>query len=473
MTGDRKPTYDELAALVVQQAAVIDALTARVADLERQLGMNSRNSSKPPSTEGLAKPAPKPLRKKTGRKPGGQEGHRGATLTQSPTPDVVVTHSPDVRTDCGEHLTADSDTSTTVRQVFDLPEIHAEITEHCLTRRQCSCGCVTDPDAPTGVNAPVQYGPRVKAAMVNLTCGQFVSITRTAELLTDMLGIPVSTGSVASAQVAAAEGLDPVIDTIAAGIVASPVVHADETGLRVAGKLHWGHSLSTDTLSLVNVHPKRGREGIEAVGVIPALSGTLVHDAWAPYFCYDGVDHQLCAAHVHRELISVIDHYEHATGSRHCWAQQVLTALLAVQKEVARVLAAGGAAVDAGWLDAKREFISLSARAGARSSVPGKVGTKHRALGRRIDRRCEEYLLFATPAGIAAGVPPDNNAAEREVRMMKFKQKVSGCCRTLSGARVFMRVRSYVQTARKQSRSVFGVLTDLFSGRAWLPTVPA
>ena len=162
MTGDRKPTYDELAALVVQQAAVIDALTARVADLERQLGMNSRNSSKPPSTEGLAKPAPKPLRKKTGRKPGGQEGHRGATLTQSPTPDVVVTHSPDVRTDCGEHLTADSDTSTTVRQVFDLPEIHAEITEHHLTRRRCSCGCVTSPDAPTRVNTPVQYGARGK-----------------------------------------------------------------------------------------------------------------------------------------------------------------------------------------------------------------------------------------------------------------------------------------------------------------------
>ncbi|MCI1749380.1 MAG: IS66 family transposase [Acidipropionibacterium sp.] len=481
MATRRRPTYDELTELVASQAAQITtmkadhaaevaalttqitALNARIADLERQLQSSSRNSSKPPSSDGLAAPAPKSLRTRSGRTPGGQHGHTGTTLRQTDHPDHVIVHAPGHCPDCGGALDESCDTGAVARQVVELPPLRAIVTEHRLITRRCACGHQTTAPAPAGVNAPVQYGPRAKAIMVYLTAGQHVAIARTATTMSDLLGIPVATGSVAAALAAAGDQrLDGFMETIGAAISSAPVVHADETGLRVAGTLHWVHSASTPGHSHLSVHPQRGRAAMDAAGVLPQVTGVLVHDAWSPYDGFGDADHQLCAAHVLRELIAVIDyHAAHDPPDSFCWAQQVLDALLVLIHDPDA--AAGD--VDAGVLAAQRRLIVDAAILGAQSLVAGKVGRKHRALARRIGARIDDYLRFAT----VEGLPPDNNAAEREVRMVKVHQKVSGCYRSLPGANRFVRLRSYLATAAKQSRNGFGVLVDLFDGHPWMP----
>lgn len=463
MPRSRKPTYDELVGLVAAQAAQIAELKARIAELERQLGSSSRNSSKPPSSDGLAKPAPRSLRRPSGRRPGGQPGHPGATLRQVGDPDHVVVHAPQWCRACGGVLDASADTAVTARQVVDLPQVRAQVTEHRIVTRRCACGARTAGVVPAGVNAPVSYGPRARAAMVYLAAGQYVPVGRVASTMADLLGVPVSTGAVAAAvEAAGGHGLDAFIDQVAGRIAAAPVVHADETGLRVAGRLHWVHSASTGQFSHISVHPKRGRAGMDAAGILPGYSGVLVHDAWAPYDTYDGLDHQLCCAHLLRELVAVIDYHDaHDPPGVFCWARQVIEVLLGLIRDPG---AAAGHA-DPGFLAAQRRLVTDAALRGAETTAPGKVGAKHRALARRISTRIDDYLRFAT----TPGVPPDNNAAEREIRMVKIHQKVSGTHRTLTGAEGFVRLRSYLATAAKHARNTYTVLVDLFNGHAWTP----
>lgn len=456
MPRSRKPTYDELVGLVAAQAA-------QIAELERQLGSTSRNSSKPPSADGLAKPAPKSLRRPSERHPGGQPGHPGAALRQVDHPDHIVTHAPDRCPACGGVLDECCDVGVVARQVVDLPQVRAVVTEHQILTRRCACGHLTAGTAPAGVAAPVSYGPAARAAMVYLAAGQYIPIRRVAVTMADLLGMPVSTGAVAAAvEQAGGEPLDAFTGQVAGRIAASPVVHADETGLRVAGKLHWVHSASTGQYSHISVHRRRGRAGMDAAGILPGCTGVLVHDAWAPYDTYEHVDHQLCCAHLIRELVAVADHHDaHDPPGAFCWARQVLDALLPLIRDPH---AAAGQA-DPGLLEAGRRLIVDAARLGADSGVPGEVGAKHRALARRISARIDDYLRFATTPGLA----PDNNAAEREIRMVKVHQKVSGCHRTLTGAEGFLRLRSYLSTATKQACNTYQVLGDLFNGQAWTP----
>lgn len=463
MPRSRKPTYDELVALVAAQAAQIAELKARIAELERQLGSNSRNSSKPPASDGLAKPAPRSLRRPSGRRPGGQPGHPGATLRQVADPDHVIIHAPDRCPACGGVLDECCDVGSVTRQVVELPAVRAVVTEHRIITRRCACGTRAAGQAPTGVAAPVQYGPRARAAMVYLAAGQYVPIGRVAATMTDLLGVPVAAGTVAAAvEAAGGEGLDAFTGQVAGRIAGSPIVHADETGLRVAGKLHWVHSASTSQYSHISVHARRGRAGMDAAGVLPGFSGVLVHDAWAPYDTYDGIDHQLCCAHLIRELTAVAEYHDaHDPPGAFCWARQVIEVLLTLIRDPG---AAAGHA-DPKVLAAGRRLITDAALRGAESGVPGKVGANHRALARRIGARIDDYLRFATTPGLA----PDNNAAEREIRMVKVHQKVSGCHRTLTGAVGFLRLRSYLATATKQARNTYDALIDLFNGQAWTP----
>ncbi|AXE39863.1 IS66 family transposase [Acidipropionibacterium virtanenii] len=463
MPRSRKPTYDELVALVAAQAAQIAELKARIAELERQLGSTSRNSSKPPSTDGLAKPAPKSLRRPSGKKPGGQPGHPGTTLRQVDHPDHVVVHAPGRCPACGGVLDGSCDGGVVARQVVELPQVRVTVTEHRILTRRCACGALAAGTAPAGVNAPVSYGPRARAAMAYLAAGQYIPIRRVASTLADLLGMPVATGTVASAvEQAGGEHLDEFTDQVAAGIAASPIVHADETGLRVAGKLHWVHSASTGRYSHISVHPKRGRKGMDAAGILPGFSGILVHDAWAPYDTLTGPAHQLCCAHLLRELVAVADYHDaHDPPGAFCWARQVLDALLVLIRDPH---AAAGKA-DPQFLARQRRLVTDAALLGAASEVPGKVGAKHRALARRIGARIDDYLRFATTPGLE----PDNNAAEREIRMVKVHHKVSGTHRTLTGAEGFLRLRSYLATTAKQARNTYQALIDLFNGQAWTP----
>ena len=461
----QKPTYEELAELVVAQAARIIEQDARIADLERRLGMNSKNSSTPPSSEGLAKPSAKSLRKPSGRKPGGQQGRQGLTLRQVADPDEIIRHEPSCCKGCGDTLADAPETRFTRRQVFDLPPVHIRVVEHQLVTRQCGCGTVTTADAPDAVNAPVQYGPAILAVIVYLYMGQYLSKNRTAKAMAELFNTPVSEGTVGSATARAANDLGAFGIAVADRIAAADLAHFDETGFRAAGKLHWLHSASTAMFTWITCHRRRGKIGMDAARVLPRFTGTAVHDAWAPYDNYRQITHALCNAHVQRELVAVTEyHNDNPTASgieSWCWAQQVIDSLL-VLKDLAED-SIGPVAPET--LAHHRQAIVHAAHIGVTDSPQGKVGNKHRALARRLIRRIEDYLRFATDPI----VPWDNNPAEREIRMPKLRQKVSGGMRTLTGAEHFAALRSYIATTGKHGITTIDALTRLTTRNPWIP----
>src|SRR3954471_7824519 len=253
------PTYEELAALVVALQARIAEQDAEIAELRRQLAASSRNSSKPPSSDGLDKPAPKSLRGRSGRKPGGQPGRQGRTLRQVAVPDEVVVHEPGACAGCGGPLAAEGAPARIIqRQVFDIPTITVRVVEHRLVSRRCPCGVVTSAAAPAGVNAPVSYGPHAAAIAVYLCLGQHLPVERTAALLGELFGTPMAAGTVAAWTSRAAAELEPFTAAARAALAGAELVHVDETGLRVAGRLHWLHVASSSRFTSLFCHAKRG-----------------------------------------------------------------------------------------------------------------------------------------------------------------------------------------------------------------------
>ena len=436
----------------------------RIAELEARLGQTPRNSSKPPSSEGLAKPAPRSLRKQSGRKPGGQGGHKGTTLAQAARPDREVRHEPGCCGRCGAGLAGRPVTGVERRQVFDLPLVRAEVTEHQLIERACGCGHRTRGTAPAGAQAPVQYGPRTAAVIVYLHAGQFLSKQRTALALAELFGIPCSPGTVAALTARAAGHLDGFTGQVRERIAASDVAGFDETGFRVAGRLAWVHCARTGKYTLLTVHPNRGGQAMDAMGVLPRFTGIAVHDAWAPYDTYTAVDHQLCCAHALRELQAVADA---APAGRWCWATQAAGALTAMQDLVREAISQDRDAVDPAALAAQVRLFRSAVLAGAGQTAArsGALMKKHNALARRLLDRQDDYLRFTQDFR----APPDNNGTERDIRMAKLKQKVSGCLRTMAGARQFCAIRSYLSTAAKHGLGLFDALIMLTEGQPWMP----
>ena len=461
-----KPTYEELAQLVAAQAVEIERLKARVAELEARLGMNSQNSSRPPSSDVFNKPAPKSLRRKSGRKPGGQPGREGRTLMQVADPDEVCRHEPVCCRRCGRALQRAAQVGVERRQVFDIPPISVRVIEHQLVAKRCPCGAVTRPPAPDGVAAPVQYGPGMTAVIVYLHVGQLLPKKRTAQAIADLFGVAVSEGAVAAATRRAANNLDEFADRVRDRITGATVAHFDETGFRVDGRLAWLHSASTKKYSLLTVHSKRGVQAMNAAGVLPRFTGIAVHDAWAPYDTYTAATHALCNAHLLRELQAVIDTWPDEQSW--CWAEQARRALLDLKAAVDQATAAGQTSLDPAILDRHARHIRDAATiAAADHTRHGQLAGKHRALARRIRDRHHDYLRFA----IDFTVPFDNNPAEQEIRMAKVRQKISGSMRTLTGAQQFTTIRSYTATARKHGIALLDALTQLAAGKPWLPQI--
>src|SRR3954454_21522701 len=355
------------------------------------------------------------------------------------------------------------------RQAFNIRQITVRVVEHRLVSRRCSCGVVTAAAGPARVGAPVQYGAHAAAIAGYLCLGQSLPVERTAGLLAELFGTPMAAGTVAAWTTRAAAGLAPFTAAARQALAEAELVHADETGLRVAGRLHWLHVASSTRFTSLFCHRKRGKEAIDAAGVLPHFTGIAVHDAFAPYARYRSATHALCNAHLLRELIAVVDH-QHAHPPPNsgdvpvgwCWAQQVIDALLAL-----KAITDTGVLPKPEILLGHRRLIISAALVGASAATgpPGAVGRRHRALARRIRRRMEDYLRFA----VDPRVPFDNNPAERDIRMVKIKQKVSGCMRTLVGAQDFAAMRSYLATAAKHGRRPFDVLTELTSGNVWIP----
>jgi transposase len=453
---------------VAAQADRIAQLDAEVAELRRQLGQNSRNSSKPPASDSpFTKPAPKSLRGKSGRKPGGQNGHPGSTLRQVADPNEILRHEPGPCLRCGAELVDAPEVGVERRQVFDLPPMTVRVTEHQLVARRCACGDTTCAAAPEGVVAPVQYGPRITAIVVYLYVGQFLSKKRAAQALAELFGTPVSEGTVATMTKRAADGLEDFLTLTKDRLADSQVVGFDETGLRVAGSLHWVHCARTDRYTLITCHTRRGRKGIDDAGVLGRFGGIAVHDAWAPYDTYLDATHQLCCAHALRELQGVAE--AAPPDAEWCWATQAADALVAMQQLVAEAIIAGADTVDPDALATQIGLYRSATLLGISQTATRSdaVMRKHNALARRLIDRQDDYLRFTRDWRI----PADNNGSERDIRMIKLRQKVSGCLRTLTGAKQFCAIRSYLATAAKHGKHFFDTLVMLAEGRPWLPAI--
>lgn len=438
-------------------------LRAENVDLRARLGRDSSNSSKPPSLDGLAKPAPKSLRKPSGRRPGGQPGREGRTLRQVDDPHQRVKHEPAACGGCGDDLAAAALVGVARRQVFDLPDIGVRVTEHQLMSRRCPCGHVTSGVAPEGVHAPVQYGPRATAAAVYLQQALFGAQARTAQAMVDLFGVAMSQGAVAAACARAGQALadSEFVDQVRDALCAAPRVHVDESGLRVAGKLHWVHVATTGTYTLLWVHPQRGRAGIDAGQVMDCFAGIAVHDAWAPYDTYTPEAHQLCCAHLLRELVAAA---QAAPGS--VWPRQATDALLALKTAMHTARAEMGS-VDVRLLTEQTALFRQAALVAVKDHQHDRssISRKLTALARRMRERIDDYLRFAHDPRSSF----DNNAAEQQIRMVKIRQKVSGGLRTLDGAQQFALIRSYLATAAAHGRNLMHALTELAEGCPWLP----
>jgi transposase len=460
-----QPSYEQLLALNAELAARLEQALARIAELEARLKQSSVNSSKPPSSDGIAKPAPKSLRKKTGRGPGRPAGQPGVTLEQVADPDVIVRHVPAACGGCGDDLAGGREVALTRRQVFDVPDPKVVVTEHQIVTVACRCGHHTSGTAPAEATAPVAYGPRLAGIGVYLLHGQFLSVGRTADALRDLFGLPVAAGTVACWVNRTALGvIGQVLPVIRDRIAAAPVAHFDETGLRTDGRLAWLHSASTGTDVLLTVHPKRGVAAMDAAGVLPRFGGVAVHDAWAPYDTYTAALHALCNAHVLRELIYVTDT---AIGPTAELAAQAIGALQQLHRLVSAARA-DGAEPDPATIGEQqhllRSAVVLAAQATAARATT--LQRKHHALFVRLRDRRDDYLRFVTnPA-----VPFDNNAAEQTIRMPKLRIKVSGSMRTLTGAEHFAAIRSYTATAIRHGINMLDALVQAAAGNPWIPT---
>lgn len=459
--ADKDDLIRALFAQVRSLTGQVAELKAKVTECEGRLALNSRNSSKPPSTDGMNKPKPKSQRQVGQHPTGGQEGHDGHTLKKVDRPDHTERHRPPAHCDAC-HRPLEGGTVVETRQVFDIPPLYGEVTEHQVTAIRCACGKICRGEFPEGVSAPVQYGPRIKAAVVHLTHHHMMPVARTGALMGDLFGLPMSDASVLAASEEARTRLAATVVAIGSALQAAPVAHADETGMRVAGKLHWMHVLATATLTWIGCHPNRGKKAFEAFGLLAGFLGTLIHDGWKPYrdlLC----QHGLCNAHHLRELTYLFEEMGQA------WAKRLIDLLV----EVCREVTAAGEPLRPERIALIRalyaEILTEGEAANPRSPPSGARGRTKQSkatnlLGRLRDQ-ADDVWRFMTDHG----VPFTNNLAEQAVRMPKVKQKISGGFRTPNGADTFCVIRSYLATLHKQGANLFHALTLTFQGHAPQP----
>jgi len=456
--------------MVAEQANVIEKMSVEIAELRVRLNMNSRNSSKPPSSDGYAKPAPKSRRQRSGKKPGKQSGDPGHHLAQRSDPDMTQTHTPTTCEGCGNDLSDTEASGVIVRQAFDLPPVALFCTEHRAERKRCSCGAKTTGSFPPEATAPACYGPALRAYVCYLVTRQHIPIARVAELLRDTYGAPISTGTIISMVREGATMLEAFLAQVKDLLSTSEVVHADETGLRVEAALAWVHAVSSTELTLYHLDHKRGTEAMDAMGVLEHLSGVLVHDGWAPYRKYDNVTHALCNSHHLRELDAA------AATTGQAWAADMAGLLSDTWQLVLEAKAADQGALDDDVLTTLRASYEDIIAAGHRANPPvtptGKRGRPKRSKSHnlllRLDVHRDSVLRFA----IDFAVPFDNNLCERDIRMVKIAQRVSGGFRSTEGAEAFLAFRSYLSTVAKQGVNRLEALQRLFDNNTWMPAVP-
>lgn len=447
--------YEQLLARLAVLERDNKALREENAELRARLDKNSSNSHKPPSSDGLRKVI-KNNREKSGRQAGAQPGHEGKTLELVTEPDKIVRHAIKGHCACGKDLGNIKDKTILRRQVFDLPEKLMEVTEHQVEIVRCSCGRTHR--AECEVKATTQYGERLKAFLVYANQYQLLPYDRLQELMQDVFGLPLGSGTIETANQNLYERLSTTEQQITEGLLKSPVIHSDESGIRCEGKTQWMHSVSNERYTYYAIHHKRGNEAMNAINILPQYKGICVHDRWASYDAYS-CTHALCNAHLLRELKFA----EEESGR--AWAGKMRLFLLKAL-ELKKHNGLHTASIQK--LLRKYNRLLKAAREeeppAQTAAFPGKRGRKAKPQTLRLldvfAKRKYEVLRFLHNKD----TPFDNNQAERDIRMVKLKQKISGCFRSQQGAQVFCRTRSYISTARKQGHHVLEALQCAFSG---------
>lgn len=436
----------------------------RIQELEAQIAKNSSNSGKPPSSDGLKKPLKtKSQRGKSGRKPGGQNGRTGKTLEQVDSPDHIVMHSPEACGGCGHSLVDVEGVSTAKRQVFDLPEPKIEVTEHRTEAKTCPCcGEISKGTFPENVTAPTLYGERIQALAAYFTHQHFLPFDRLAQMFQDIFGVGISPGTFANVDKKLFAQLESFEANLKAHLIVSPVLHFDETGMRCSKKLHWIHVASSEAATFYGIHAKRGKEAIGDFDILPQFQGYAIHDNWFPYFGYEDVTHGLCNAHHLRELTFVHEHEKEE------WAKEMKDLLLKAKKivedhteqgylfkEQIKTLEMEYAAIILKGMQYHLDLAPL---------ISKKKGRRKQRVGKNLLNRLSDHYQCVLRFIYDFSVPFTNNQGEQDIRMVKLKQKISGCFRNLEGGKIFCRVRSYISTARKQGWRVWDVLAEALRG---------
>jgi transposase len=454
--------------LIERQSQQIALLSAQVEDLHARVSKDSHNSHLPPSSDRF-KRQPKSLRKKSGKKAGGQAGHPGEHLQMVQTPDHVINHLVETCPACQHDLRAVPALQLERRQVVEVPPKRVVVIEHQAERKCCpACQEVILAPFPADVTAPVQYGPALGALAVYLVQQQLLPYERVSEVFFDLFGHPISKASIVNLVQQCAERLTAVEQQIKTALSQADVLHQDETGLLVTGKRHWVHVSATAMLTHYAAHPKRGKEALEAIGILPSFQGVSVHDGWRSYWAYD-CQHATCNVHFLRDLTFLAEELHQD------WAAQMKDLLLSMKEAVEHARAEGCPTLHpvevADW-QAQYQAILLEAEAtqphDLSPPMKGKGRRKQSAARNLLDRLSKQQdAVLAFVCNLA--VPFDNNLAERDLRMIKVQQKISGCFRSPAGAAAFCRIRGYLSTLRKQGRALLFALEQVLLGHPVLP----
>lgn len=454
--------------------ALVSGLLARIQQLEQQvqalrqqlqatqdrLAQNSRNSSHPPSADRPEAPQPKSLRQKSGRKPGGQPGHPGHTLQFTHAPQHTEMHRL-LRCECGQDLSAQPALDYERRQVFDLPSLTLECTEHRAEIKECpGCGDLATAVFPLGVSAPVQYGQNFRVLLAYLYDAQEGASRRIREMGREMFGYALSEGTLQSARQELYQALEPFAAHLVELLPQAPVLHADETGCLVNKVNHWLHTLCTPLLTFFAVHPQRGKAALEAIGIIPKFTGWLVHDFFASYLGYEQCGHSFCKCHLMRELVFVFEQHHQP------WAKGLHDLFREMHQSVQERKARDAPPTQADYRSGQARYRKLLNQGRqANPPTPGRKQSKEQNLLDRLEGWDDYILAFLW----AWELPFTNNEAERALRMMKVRLKISGCFRTLAGAQRHARIRSYISTLRKHGLPVLEYLRLALDGHPFLP----
>lgn len=446
-------------------------LTATVEELKARLNKNSKNSNKPPSTDGYKKGTIKNSRISSGRASGGQPGHKGVTKELNPEPDTIVELSPKEECECGGAIIIETD-NFTVRQVTDIQLPKTITVEYRALSGVCAeCGKVYKSDFPEDVKSTVSYGNNLKAIATYLTNYQLIPLKRTTETIKDLLGIKISQGVIVSSSQEAYEKLAKPEALTKEEIINSDVAHFDETGSRVSGKTKWLHSAGTDSCTVYLIHEKRGKEAMDEMGILPNFFGTAIHDHWKSYYHYIWCVHGECNEHHLRTLKYL---YEDLNQE---WAAEIICLLLRIKAHVDYSKLFGADCLEQEDIDTYEQlYRKILDNATVQSEALNNATTQSETLeetkpdtpkeAKRMIKRLGKYEAETLLFMLDFNVPFTNNLAERDVRMPKAKQKISGGFRTQSGANAFARIRGFISTVKKKGKNVFDGIVSIFDDTA-------